>query len=70
MGGQAAVRLHYAQCFIAEEGITDLVLARPDFMGKCLVEKFGGGPWWWCQAGKGWCAAWEKVQFKQTQNYS
>ena len=38
----AAVSLDYVHCFKAYEGLKDLVLARPGFQGKCLVEMSGG----------------------------
>ena len=35
--------LEYVKCFIAKERRTDLVLARPDFLGKCTGDKGVGG---------------------------
>ena len=45
--------LEYVKCFIVQEGITDLIKARPGFLEKCSGEMGGGEVRWWKWAGRG-----------------
>ena len=66
--------------FMALEGLTNLVLARPGFLVKCLGEMcVSEARWWWWQAGRGWlwCPGkglvfvwWEKRALKKVRDYN
>ena len=44
----AAVCLKYVQYLKAKEGVTELGLARPGYLGKCQGEMGGTEvSWWW-----------------------